>query len=85
MWPVERRKTILNFLAEPFSASVPELCQYLSVSEMTIRRVLSELEKQGSVLHTYGGATVTESAFFQILFKAKLTQVVNKIEPRGAR
>ncbi len=85
MLQVERRKTILNFLAKNGSASVAELCRHLSVSEMTIRRDLSELEKQGPVLRTYGGATVTESAFFQISFKAKLTQFVKGKEPRGAR
>jgi DeoR/GlpR family transcriptional regulator of sugar metabolism len=79
----ERRRRIINFLAEHGFVSVAELCQLVAVSEMTIRRDLSELEKQGLLQRTRGGATVTESAFFQISFKAKLTQFVEEKERIG--
>jgi DeoR/GlpR family transcriptional regulator of sugar metabolism len=74
----KRRKVIINFLAEHGFVSVAELCQLISVSEMTIRRDLADMEKQGLVQRTRGGATITESAFFQISFKAKLTQFVEE-------
>jgi DeoR/GlpR family transcriptional regulator of sugar metabolism len=79
----ERQNAIVNLLAERGFASVAELCQMFSVSEMTVRRDLSELEKQGLLQRTHGGATVAESAFFQISFKAKLTQFVAEKERIG--
>jgi len=83
MIQAERQKIIVDFLAEQGFVSVIELCQKFSVSEMTIRRDLSELERQGLLQRTHGGATVTESAFFQISFKTKLTQFVSEKERIG--
>lgn len=83
MMQAERQKTIIDFLAEHGFASVAELCQMFSVSEMTIRRDLSELEKQGLLQRTHGGATVAESTFFLISFKAKLTRLVEEKERIG--
>lgn len=83
MMPAERQKIIVDFLAEHGFVSVAELCQMFSVSEMTIRRDMAELEKQGLLQRTHGGATVTEAAFFQISFKAKLTQFVQEKERIG--
>jgi DeoR/GlpR family transcriptional regulator of sugar metabolism len=83
MIQAERHKIIVDLLAEHDFVSVTDLCQDLCVSEMTIRRDLAELEKQGLLQRTHGGATVTESAFFQISFNAKLTQFVEEKERIG--
>jgi len=42
--------------------SVPSVADELQVSEMTIRRDLSELEQKGRVVRTHGGAVAPESA-----------------------
>ncbi len=83
MLPAERQKIIIDFLAEHGFANVAELCRMFSVSEMTIRRDLSELEKQGLLQRTHGGAAVAESAFFQFSFQAKLSQFVQEKERIG--
>ncbi len=83
MMQVERQKVIIEFLAERGFVSVAELCQMLSVSEMTIRRDLAELEKQGLLQRTHGGATVSESAFFHLSFETKLTRFVAEKERIG--
>jgi DeoR/GlpR family transcriptional regulator of sugar metabolism len=54
-----------------------------SVSEMTIRRDLDELQKQGLLKRTYGGAAATESAFFEVSLRAKMAQFVDEKERIG--
>ena len=58
--------------------SVEELCEMFGVSDMTIRRDLTNLEKQGLLLRKYGGATISEGAFYEISFKAKVVQSVEE-------
>lgn len=54
-----RKKDILDLLYEKGRISVAELAQTLFVSEMTIRRDLSEMEKQGVLKRYRGGAVLT--------------------------
>jgi DeoR family fructose operon transcriptional repressor len=80
MLPAERQKAILDFLASQGFASVAELGQMFSVSEMTIRRDLAELQEHGSLQRTYGGATVAEAAFFELSLKTKMIHYVEEKE-----
>lgn len=52
-----RHKQILDILDENGSVSVRALTKALFVSEATVRRDLSELEKKGALKRTFGGAT----------------------------
>lgn len=52
----ERQKTILEILDSNGSTSIFELAAHFQVSEMTIRRDLIILEKQGLLHRVYGGA-----------------------------
>jgi DeoR/GlpR family transcriptional regulator of sugar metabolism len=52
----DRHQTIVE-LVRTRKANVEELCAALGVSEATIRRDLSVLEKQRRLVRTYGGAT----------------------------
>lgn len=56
MFDLERQEKILEYLLRQGSVSVKKLSELLFVSEPTIRRDLTELEKQGRVLRTHGGA-----------------------------
>lgn len=78
MKPKERQDALLALLGQKGFASVEELCQLLDVSDMTIRRDFADLEKRGLLLRTYGGATLSESAFFEVSFNAKVTQFVEE-------
>lgn len=73
MLVAERQQVILGHLAKKGNVSVTELCQLFNVSEMTIRRDLVDLEKQGLLQRTYGGAIPTEPAFYEISSRAKLS------------
>ena len=52
----ERRNAILQMLDQRDSVSVAELVDRFTVSEMTVRRDLYELEKIGLLRRVHGGA-----------------------------
>ncbi len=52
----ERKAAIIDLLAETERVSVRELARRFAVSGMTIRRDFRELEKQGLLVRTHGGA-----------------------------
>ena len=54
--PAERHQRILGILREEFTVRSSRLSELMSVSEMTIRRDLDNLEKQGLIERTHGGA-----------------------------
>lgn len=55
-----RKKDIFDILCEKGKISVTELSKLLYVSEMTIRRDLCDLEKDGAVKRYRGGAVLAE-------------------------
>ena len=54
--PAERQQRILDILREEFTVRSSRLSELMGVSEMTIRRDLDTLEKQGLIERTHGGA-----------------------------
>lgn len=60
MIPDTRRKEILDLLKKHSYMSVTDLANNIFVSEPTIRRDLTALEKEGSLKRTRGGATYVE-------------------------
>ena len=81
----KRHKALLDHLSETGTASIDELCRRFGVSEMTVRRDLSELEREGLLIRTHGGAKLMEVAFFEISFAAKATQFVAEKKRIAAR
>lgn len=59
----ERFATILSLLNEKHTATVQELCEALNTSESTVRRDLTELDRQGKLNKVHGGATLPDSQF----------------------
>jgi DeoR family transcriptional regulator of aga operon len=55
----ERLVLILDILATHQEMSITRLCRHLSVSSATLRRDISDLEEQGLVTRTRGGARAT--------------------------
>ncbi len=58
----ERQKEILEILYQKGRVSVAELSQALYVTEMTVRRDLTEMEKGGFLLRYHGGAVLKINA-----------------------
>jgi len=71
MFAEERRKQIIKLLENKKRASVNELSQNFDVSRATIRRDLSELEKDGFLRRTHGGAILSGSSKLEPTFKEK--------------
>ncbi|TRO13713.1 DeoR family transcriptional regulator [Ectopseudomonas mendocina] len=60
----QRRHTILAMLAEQGEVSVDALAQHFATSEVTIRKDLAALEKNGLLLRRYGGAVPVPQELF---------------------
>jgi DeoR family fructose operon transcriptional repressor len=56
----ERRRTIADRIRRQSSVRLRELSEVFQVSDSTIRRDLEQLEKQGLLKRTYGGAVLVE-------------------------
>jgi DeoR/GlpR family transcriptional regulator of sugar metabolism len=67
----DRRHTILARVAEEQTIHVAELARDLGCSEMTIRRDIRRLERDGFLRQTYGGATAHLTRSFDISFNAR--------------
>lgn len=71
MYEEERLLKITEYVRGKTRASVQELCALFHVSESTVRRDLSELESQGKLKRTHGGAVLLESVSFEPTFSEK--------------
>lgn len=58
MFAIERVKIIKNHLLKDQKVSVAKLSELLDVTEVTIRRDLEKLEKEGFLKRTHGGAVL---------------------------
>jgi DeoR/GlpR family transcriptional regulator of sugar metabolism len=71
MFPVDRRRRILQRVAERQTIRIGELARELGVSEMTIRRDIGRLEQDGFLRHTYGSATAHITKAIELAFNAR--------------
>ena len=65
MQPQERQQMILKRLDARGQITISDFSSRLSVSEMTIRRDLAQLEAEGLLRRTHGGAVRTLSSSFE--------------------
>ncbi len=70
-YPTERRQVIAVMIEENARASVAELSEMFSVSEVTIRKDLAILEVEGSVLRTHGGAIAGGRSRAELAFEVR--------------
>ena len=73
----ERFERILEILREKQSVTVVELTEKLNTSESTIRRDLTELNRQGLLIKVHGGATAIKSVLSreeEVITKSKKHQ-----------
>lgn len=79
----ERRKTILNILEKKERVQVNKLSKKFNVSEATIRRDLTELEKEGLILRTHGGAMKAGSRRFEPSLEEKIDSYIDEKKKIG--
>jgi DeoR/GlpR family transcriptional regulator of sugar metabolism len=78
MLSAARHQRILDFLRAQGSASVHELVRVLNVSDMTVRRDLSVLHKQGQLRKIHGGALLDLPRSFEPHFTSKRNRNVDE-------
>src|SRR6056297_3272383 len=61
MLPAERKRTIVELVTERDGCSVAQLADELGFSKATIRRDLRDLEAEGRIERSHGGAVPTSS------------------------
>ena len=67
----ERQNRILALLNENGKVLIPELCTHFSVSSVTVRNDLNELERQGRLRRTHGGAIPVSKTALEPDFRQK--------------
>ncbi len=67
----DRRLKIVEMVAEGVSIAVGDLAREFCCSEMTIRRDIQRLERDGFLRQTYGGATAHLTRSLDIAFNAR--------------
>lgn len=85
MLAVDRRKGILSRLKAAGSITVSELSVLYNVSEETIRRDLSRLEREGLLEKTYGGAYIKDGMHREVPFSLRNVAHVEEKEQIGRR
>lgn len=78
-----RKEVILGEIKRKGRVSIPELSTLLGVSQVTVRRDLQRLEREGYVVKTYGGAVSTDRVAFEFSFQKKLQRNVAEKERIG--
>ena len=68
----ERQQHIIELLQEYGRITVKELCQLFSVSNVTIRNDLNELERRGLLVRTHGGAMAADQSSPEIPFNLRM-------------
>jgi DeoR family fructose operon transcriptional repressor len=72
MFAEERKREILNLLNIQKKVKTLELSQLFNVSEPTVRRDINEMEEQGLLVRTHGGAIAIERSEMEPSFIDKL-------------
>lgn len=85
MFAADRRLKILESVADAQTIHAGELAQRFSVSEMTIRRDIQRLERDGFLRRTYGGATAHLTRSFDLAFNARALQAAREKRLIGMR
>lgn len=68
----ERHQHILELLREYGRITVKDLCNQFKVSNVTIRNDLNDLERQGLLIRTHGGAMARENNSSELPFSVRM-------------
>ena len=71
--PAERQKKMIEYIVAHTSAQIHELSEQFNVSEATVRRDLDELDRQGALRRTHGGAIkMDRSTSYEHMYSEKI-------------
>lgn len=81
MLPLERRKWLEQQIIIDKKIDIDDVSRKLNVSAMTIRRDLNELESEGKLVRTHGGAVIGESLTKEMSYSSKKNK--NKLQKQS--
>ena len=67
MFAEERQRNIFEHIRKNRRATLTELCEKFGVSPATMRNDLDEIQKQGTIKRTHGGAILTTKTSYEPL------------------
>ena len=77
--PAERQKKMMEYIEANTSAQIRELAEKFHVSEATVRRDLDELDQQGALRRTHGGAIkLDRSTSYESMYSEKISQMTDE-------
>ncbi len=68
---VERQNKIVELVLERGQVEIPHICELFGVSDMTARRDLNELDRQGLLRRVHGGATANLGRSYEPSFQTR--------------
>ncbi|MFE1245849.1 DeoR/GlpR family DNA-binding transcription regulator [Fictibacillus sp. NPDC058756] len=71
MLPLERKLVIMKILERDRKVQIDQLVHELQVSSMTIRRDLGQLEDEGKLIRTHGGAIAVNTLISETPYQSK--------------
>ena len=87
--PAERQKKMIEYIEANTSAQIHELAEKFHVSEATVRRDLDDLDRQGALRRTHGGAIKADhSTSFEHMYSEKIAlmpEAKQRIAARAAQ
>ncbi|MBH0169168.1 DeoR/GlpR family DNA-binding transcription regulator [Fictibacillus sp. 18YEL24] len=85
MLAAERKAKIIEFVKRTNIATVTQLSEEFNVHEATIRRDLSEIEREGHLRRTHGGVILGEGIHSEPSFTVRATERVEEKQRIGAK
>lgn len=85
MLAAERKSKIIEYVKKNSVASVAQLSEVFNVHEATIRRDLSEIEKEGRLRRTHGGVVLNEEVSSEPAFNIRATSRVEEKQRIGRK
>ena len=77
--PAERQKKMMEYIEAHTSAQIHELAEKFHVSEATVRRDLDDLDQQGALRRTHGGAIkVDRSTSYESVYSEKINLMLEE-------
>jgi DeoR/GlpR family transcriptional regulator of sugar metabolism len=70
----ERRRQTVELVQQSGSVTVADLCKHFDVSEMTIRRDLRELDREGLLRRVHGGAVSSFGRSYEPPYQIRMTR-----------
>ncbi len=74
MFSQERRRRIVELIRERKKLTVSQLCELLDVSPATVRSDLRDLDRDGALVRTHGGAMERAQASFEQISRVRSTE-----------